>query len=153
MKMIEGQLDGTNLRFAIVASRFNDLVTSKLIEGALDILLRQGVKDADISIIKVPGAFEIPAVALRVLNSGLYDAVLCLGAVVRGDTPHFNYVAAEVSKGIAQLSLQFKTPVVYGIVTADTMDQALDRAGGKAGNRGSDAARTAIEMACLLKKL
>ena len=153
MKMIEGQLDGTNLRFAVIASRFNDIVTSKLIEGALDILLRQGVKDADISIIKVPGAFEIPSVALRVLNSGLYDAVMCLGAVIRGDTPHFNYVAAEVSKGIAQLSLQFKTPVIYGVVTADTMDQALDRAGGKAGNRGADAARTAIEMACLLKKL
>jgi 6,7-dimethyl-8-ribityllumazine synthase len=150
MRIIEGNLNGEKLRICIVASRFNDMITSKLVNGAVDTLIRHGVKDDAITVIKVPGSFEIPQVAQKVLAAGGYNAVICLGAVVRGDTPHFNYVAAEVSKGISVLSLQYKTPVVYGIVTADTFDQAIDRAGGKAGNRGSDAAATALEMANLL---
>lgn len=153
MRIIEGNLNGEKLKICIVASRFNDLITSKLVSGAVDTLIRHGVKDEAITLIKVPGSFEIPQVAQKVLAAGGYNAVICLGAVVRGDTPHFNYVAAEVSKGISVLSLQYKTPVIFGIVTADTFDQAFDRAGGKAGNRGADAAVTALEMASLASKI
>ena len=152
MRVIEGTLNGENLKICLIASRFNDVITSKLVSGAVDTLVRHGVRDDAITVIKVPGSFEIPAIAQKVLAAGGYHAVICLGAVIRGDTPHFNYVAAEVSKGISMLSLQYKTPIVYGIITADTFDQAIDRAGGKAGNRGSDAAATALELANLTSK-
>ena len=153
MKTIEGQWNGENIKVCLIASRFNNLITSKLVEGAEDTLKRHGVKDDNITLIRVPGAFEIPFAAKKILESKQYNAVICLGAVIRGETPHFNYVAAEVSKGIGQLSLSFPTPIVYGIITADTFDQAFDRAGGKAGNRGTDAAMTALEMANLLPKI
>lgn len=149
MKIIEGKLNGTGLKIAIIASRFNDLITAKLIEGAQDMLVRHGVIDDEITIYKVPGAFEIPQAAKQVVKKGGINAVICLGAVIRGETPHFNYVSAEVTKGIALVSMETNLPVVYGIITADNFDQAFDRAGGKAGNKGADAAQTAMEMASL----
>ncbi len=153
MRVIEGNLNGENLKICLIAARFNDLITSKLVSGATDVLVRHGVRDENITLVKVPGSFEIPQVCQKILAAGGNHAVICLGAVIRGDTPHFNYVASEVSKGISVLSLQYKTPVIYGIITADTFDQAFDRAGGKAGNRGADAAVTALEMASLASKL
>jgi len=153
MRVIEGSLNGENLKICLIAARFNDLITSKLVTGAVDTLVRHGVKDENITLVKVPGSFEIPQVCQKMLAAGGHHAVICLGAVIRGDTPHFNYVAGEVSKGISVLSLQYKTPVIYGIITADTFDQAFDRAGGKAGNRGADAAVTALEMASLASKI
>ena len=152
-KLYEGMLVGKGLKFAIVASRFNEFITRKLLEGAQDALQRHGVADADIDIAWVPGAFEIPVVAKRLAATGKYNAVICLGAVIRGATPHFEYVANEVTKGIAQVGLEFKMPVTYGIVTADSLEQAIERAGTKAGNRGFDAATNAIEMANLLKNI
>jgi 6,7-dimethyl-8-ribityllumazine synthase len=153
MRTIEGHWNGEGLKICIIASRFNSLITTNLVAGAEDTLKRHNVKDENITLVKVPGSFEIPFTARKILESKKYDAVICLGAVIRGETPHFNYVSAEVSKGIGQLSLTYPTPLVFGIITADTFDQAFDRAGGKAGNKGADAAMTALEMASLMQKL
>jgi 6,7-dimethyl-8-ribityllumazine synthase len=152
-KEIAGKLDGSGLKFGIVISRFNSLLTSKLLEGALDCLKRHQADEATIKVVWVPGAFEIPYAASKLANSKKYDAVICLGAVVRGDTPHFEYIANETSKGIAKLALQTGLPVIYGIITADTLEQAIERAGTKAGNKGWDAALTGIEMANLYREL
>jgi 6,7-dimethyl-8-ribityllumazine synthase len=149
----EGQLVGTGLRFGLVVSRFNEFISRKLLEGARDALGRHGVAEEDIAVAWVPGAFEIPLVARRIAESGQYDAVICLGAVIRGSTPHFDYIAAEVAKGIAQVGLQTGVPVLFGVLTTDTIEQAIERAGAKAGNKGFDAALGAIEMADLLRKL
>ena len=149
----EGNLIAEGLRFAIVASRFNDMITRRLLSGALDSLARHGAEEDEIDVAWVPGAFEIPLVAQRLAESGRYDAVICVAAIIRGATPHFEYVAAEASKGIAKVSMDTGVPVIYGVVTADSIEQAVERAGTKAGNRGSDAARSAIEMANLLKSM
>jgi len=151
MKTINGQLNSEGKKFAIVVSRFNEFITNKLISGAVDILKRHGTNEEDITTIWVPGAFEIPAVAKKTSDSNKYDAIICLGCVIRGATPHFDYVSAEVSKGIATVGLSSKIPVTFGVLTTDSIEQAIERAGTKAGNKGSDAARTAIEMANLLK--
>ena len=153
MKVTEGKLVGTGLNIAIVASRFNDLVTSKLIDGACDTLNRHDVSRSSIDIYWVPGAFELPLIAEEVVLTGKYDAVIALGAVIRGDTPHFDYVAAEASKGLAAVGLKHRVPVLFGVLTCDTLEQALIRAGSKAGNKGSDCALGAIEMANLLKNV
>ncbi len=152
VKEIEGKLTGAGKKIGIVASRFNSFITERLIEGALDGLLRHEVEDKDISIVRVPGAFEIPLVAKKMASSEKYDAVICLGAVIRGSTPHFDYICAEVSKGIASASLELGFPIVYGVITADTIEQAVERAGTKMGNKGFDAAMTALEVADLVKK-
>jgi 6,7-dimethyl-8-ribityllumazine synthase len=149
----EGMLLGESLRFGIVISRFNDFITGKMLEGAQDTLLRHGVNEEDIEVTWVPGAFEIPLVAQKLANTKRYDAVICLGAVIRGGTPHFEYVAAEVTKGVAQVGLNTGLPIIYGVITADTLEQAIERAGTKQGNEGSKAALTAIEMANLLKSI
>ena len=151
-KMYEGKLLGDNQKFAIIVSRFNEFITNKLLSGCLDTLTRHNVDSDNIEIAWVPGAFEMPLVAQKMTQRG-YDAVICLGAVIRGATPHFEYVSAEVTKGIAQVGLSSGTPVVYGVITADTIEQAIERAGTKAGNKGADAALTAIEMVNLLKQL
>ena len=151
--MLEGQLTAQGLRFAIVVSRFNSLVTQRLLDGALDALRRHGADDDAITVVYVPGSFEIPLAAKRLAQSGAFDAVICLGCIIRGDTPHFEYVASEAAKGIAQVMLETGVPVVFGVVTADNLEQALERAGAKAGNRGFDAAMTAMEMANLLQKI
>lgn len=153
MKIIEGELQAKGLKFAIVLSRFNEFITSKLLEGAKDALLRHGAKDEDIEVVKVPGSFEIPMVAKKMALKGIFNAVICLGTVIRGATPHFEYIAAEVSKGIAMASMETGVPVVFGVLTCDTIEQAVERAGTKSGNKGWDAAMTAIEMAQLLKKI
>ena len=153
VKILEGQLIGKGKRFGIVVSRFNDFITEKLLGGAMDALLRTGVKESDIQVIKVPGAFEIPLAAQKVLQAGHYDAVICLGAVIRGSTPHFDYVCAEVSKGIAQVSLESGIPVIFGVVTTDSVEQAIERAGTKSGNKGWSAAMSAVEMANLMGTL
>lgn len=150
-KIIEAKLNAEGKKFALVVSRFNDFITDKLLSGAVDALKRSGADDDDIDVIKVPGAFEIPLVAKKAAERGRYAAVICLGAVIRGATPHFDYVSAEVSKGIAMVSLETRTPVIFGIVTTDTIEQAIERAGTKAGNRGWDAAINAIEMANLME--
>ena len=150
-KNFEGLLLGKGLKFGVVVSRFNDFITTKLLEGAQDALVRHGVRQEDIDIARVPGAFEIPLVAQRLAQTKRYDAIICLGAVIRGGTPHFEYIAAEVSKGIAKVGLDTGLPVTFGIITADTLEQAIERAGTKAGNKGFDAAVDAIEMASLLK--
>ncbi|MDP2919225.1 MAG: 6,7-dimethyl-8-ribityllumazine synthase [Dehalococcoidia bacterium] len=150
-KLFEGMLVGKGLKFAIVAARFNEFITRKLLEGAQDALQRHGVEPADIDVAWVPGSFEIPVVAKKLAETKKYDAIICLGAVIRGATPHFEYVSAEVSKGIARVGLDYQMPVMYGIVTADSLEQAIERAGTKQGNRGFDAATNAIEMANLLK--
>jgi 6,7-dimethyl-8-ribityllumazine synthase len=149
----EGKLLGEGLRFGIVASRFNELIVSRLLSGALDALQRHGVAAEAIETAWVPGGFELPLVAKKMAESGKYDAVICLGAIIRGATPHFEYVAAEASKGIAQVSLATGLPVIYGVITADSIEQAVERAGTKAGNRGVDAAVSAIEMANLMRAL
>ena len=149
--IIEAPLSAEKKRFAIIASRFNDFITERLIGGAMDALTRSGAKDGDVDIIKVPGAFEIPLIASKLVDKGGYDAVLCLGAVIRGATPHFDYVSAEVSKGVAQVGLEAKIPVIFGVLTVDTIEQAVERAGTKAGNKGWDAAIAAIEMANLVQ--
>lgn len=146
MKEIKANLIGKGKRFAIIASRFNELISQRLIDGAVDCLKRHGVVDADIEVIWTPGSYEIPFVANRLIDKG-YNALICLGAVIRGDTPHFDYIAAEVAKGIAQLNLKGKVPVSFGVITADNMDQAINRAGAKEGNKGWDAALSALEMA------
>lgn len=150
---IVGQLLVAGQRFAIVASRFNEFITNKLVSGAIDALLRHGTKDDDITEVWVPGSWEIPVTAKALASSGRYDAVLCLGCVMRGDTPHFEYIAAEAAKGIAQISLETGVPVIFGVLTTDSLEQAIERAGTKAGNKGADAAVTAIEMANLLPQL
>lgn len=150
-KTFEGMLQGKGLKIGLVISRFNEFITGKLLDGAKDAIKRHGVNDIDIDIAWVPGAFEIPLVAKKLTETKRYDAIICLGAVIRGATPHFEYVAAEVSKGIAKVGLDSGIPVTYGIVTADNLEQAIERAGTKAGNRGFDAATDAIEMANLLK--
>ena len=152
-KCFEGMLLGKGLRFGLVISRFNEFITKKLIEGAQDALLRHGVSEADIDAVWVPGSFEIPLAAKKLAQSKNYDAVICLGAVVRGGTPHFEYIATQVTKGIAEVSLETGLPVIYGVITADTLEQAIERAGTKMGNAGFEAAEKAIEMANLLKSL
>ncbi len=153
MKLIEGKLWAEGFRFGIVVSRFNSFITERLLEGALDCLKRHGCRDEDIEIVWVPGSFEIPLIAKKMAKRSNYNAVIALGAVIRGETPHFDYVAAEVSKGIAAVSLETEKPVVFGVLTTDTVEQAIDRAGTKAGNKGWEAALTAIEMVNLLKEM
>jgi len=152
-KVIEGELLARDLRFAFVAARFNDFVVEPLIRGALDALKRHGSSDKQIEIVRVPGAFDIPIVARKLALSRRYDAVIALGAVVRGQTPHFDYVAGECASGLARIALESGVPIAFGVLTTDTMEQAVDRAGGKAGNKGADAALAAIEMANLLRRL
>ncbi len=150
---IEGKLDAKGLKTAVIASRFNDFVTAKLIEGAVDCLLRHGSVEKDVTVIRVPGSFELPLAAKRAAASGKFSAVICLGALIRGQTPHFDYIAAEVTKGVAQVSLDTGVPVTFGVITADTLEQAVDRAGAKAGNKGFEAALGALEMADLLRQI
>ena len=152
-KNFEGQLLGKGLKIGMVVSRFNDFITSKLVEGAQDALIRHGVRAEDIDIARVPGAFEIPLIAQKLAQTKKYDAIVCLGAVIRGGTPHFEYVSAEVSKGIAKVGLDTGLPVTFGVLTTDTLEQAIDRAGTKQGNKGFEAAVDAIEMASLLKSI
>mgnify|MGYP001814944702 FL=1 len=149
--IIEAGLVAKGKRFGIIASRFNDFITDRLVGGAIDALTRSGAEDADIDLVKVPGAFEIPMVALRMAKSNKYHAIVCLGAVIRGATPHFDYVCAEASKGIAQVGMETQVPVIFGIVTTDSIEQAIERAGTKAGNKGWSAAVSAIEMANLME--
>jgi len=149
-KILEAGLVAEGKKFAIIASRFNDFITDRLVSGAVDALTRSGAKDKDIHIVKVPGAFEIPLVAKQMAEKKKYHAVICLGAVIRGATPHFDYVSAEVSKGIAMIGLEAKIPVIFGIITTDTIEQAIERAGTKAGNKGWNAAISAVEMANLM---
>jgi 6,7-dimethyl-8-ribityllumazine synthase len=153
MKIIEGELQAKGLKFAVIVSRFNDFITSKLLEGAIDALRRHGADEKDIDVVKVPGSFEIPLIARKLAAKGIYNAVICLGTVIRGATPHFEYVSAEVSKGIAMASMETGVPIAFGIITSDTIEQAVERAGTKSGNKGWDAAITAIEMAQVIKKL
>ena len=153
MKTLEGQLKADNLKFGIIVGRFNEFISSKLLSGSIDCLVRHGADNDNITVAWVPGAFEIPLVAKKMAGTGKYDAIICLGAVIRGATPHFDYVCAEVSKGIASVSLQFETPVSFGVLTTENIEQAVERAGTKAGNKGVDAAMAAIEMADLLKNI
>lgn len=153
MKIFEGELQAKGLKFGIVMSRFNEFITTKLLDGAIDALVRHGAREDDIDIAKVPGSFEIPLIARKMALKGTYNAIICLGTIIRGATPHFEYIAAEVSKGIASASLETGVPIVFGIITSDTIEQAVERAGTKSGNKGWDAGVTAIEMAQLQKKL
>ena len=153
MQEVKGNLIAKGLKFGIVTSRFNEFVSSKLLGGAEDTLVRHGVDEKDISLIWVPGSFEIPPVALRLARSKKYDAIICLGTVIRGDTPHFDYISGEVAKGIAHVALSENVPCIFGIITADTLEQAIERAGTKSGNKGRDAALSAIEMANIYKKI
>ncbi|MCR5717447.1 MAG: 6,7-dimethyl-8-ribityllumazine synthase [Oscillospiraceae bacterium] len=152
MKVLEGQYQGKGLRFAIVAARFNEFIVSKLVGGAEDCLRRHGVSDDDITLAWVPGAFEIPLIAKKLAKSGKYDAVICVGAVIRGSTSHYDYVCAEVSKGIAAVSLETEIPVMFGVLTTDTIEQAIERAGTKAGNKGYDCAMGAMELCSLMRE-
>ena len=152
-KVIEGKLLAKGMRFGIAASRFNDFICGRLIEGAVDALTRAGADEKDIAIYKVPGAFELPLIAKKLAKSARFDAVICLGAVIRGATPHFEYISAEVSKGIANVGLDTEVPVAFGVLTTDTIEQAIERAGMKSGNKGWDAAMSAIEMVDLFRKL
>jgi 6,7-dimethyl-8-ribityllumazine synthase len=150
---IEGNLNAAGLKFGIVVSRFNDFITSHLVDGAVDAIVRHGASEDDIDVFKVPGAFEIPPVAKKLCAQNKYDAVICLGAVIRGATPHFNFVASEASKGVGSVGLEANIPVLYGILTTDTIEQAIERAGTKSGNKGWETAMSAVEMANLFKKL
>jgi 6,7-dimethyl-8-ribityllumazine synthase len=150
-KIIEGNLLAKGRKFALVVSRFNDFITDRLVGGAMDALLRSGADDGDIDIVKVPGSFEVPMIAKKIATKGKYDAIICLGAVIRGATPHFDYVSAEVSKGIALVGMETGVPVIFGIITADTIEQAIERAGTKAGNKGWSAAMSAVEMVNLIE--
>ena len=152
-KIVEGKLNASGMKIAMVVARFNDFITEKLMNGAIDALTRCGADQNDLVVLKVPGAFEIPLVAKKVASSGAYDGVICLGAVIRGSTPHFDYVAAEVSKGVAQTSLETGTVVSFGVITTDTIEQAIERAGTKAGNKGWSAAMSCIEMVDLLRQI
>lgn len=153
VKVYEGHLISENIKYGIVAGRFNEFIVSKLVSGALDALKRHGAADEDVEIAWVPGAFEIPLAAQKMAESGKYDAVITLGAVIRGSTPHFDYVAGEVTKGVAAIGLKTGVPIVFGVLTTDSIEQAIERAGTKAGNKGWEAAATAIEMANLFKQL
>ncbi|MCT4603906.1 MAG: 6,7-dimethyl-8-ribityllumazine synthase [Marinifilum sp.] len=153
MNTIEGKLIAEGLKFGIVAGRFNEFIGSKLLGGAMDAIKRHGASETDVDLAWVPGAFEIPLVAKKMVKSGKYDAVICLGAVIKGSTPHFDYVSNEVTKGVASVSLDSEVPVIFGVLTTDTIEQAIERAGTKAGNKGYEAAVSAIEMANLLKQL
>ena len=153
MKTYEGQLVAGNEKFCIILSRFNDFIGAKLLSGAIDELVRHGVSDENIDVVKVPGAFEIPLTAQKFAKSGRYNAIITLGAVIKGSTSHYDYVCAEVSKGVAQVSLQMGIPVIFGVLTTDNIEQAIERAGTKAGNKGSDAAKAAIEMANLCREV
>jgi 6,7-dimethyl-8-ribityllumazine synthase len=150
---LEGKLQAEGLRFGIVVGRFNGFIAERLLEGAMDALLRHGASDADITVARVPGSFEIPLIAQKMADSARYDAVICLGAIIRGSTPHFDYVSAEATKGIAQAGLKSGVPVIFGVLTTDSIEQAVERAGTKAGNKGFDAAMTAIETANLCKEI
>jgi 6,7-dimethyl-8-ribityllumazine synthase len=152
-RVIEGKLDAAGLKIGVVVGRFNDFIVSKLLEGALDCLRRHGGADDAVTIVKTPGSFEIPLAAKTLAQSGDYDAVICLGAVIRGSTPHFDYIAAEVAKGVAHATMETETPIAFGVLTTDTIEQAVERAGTKSGNKGFDAALTAIEMANVVKQL
>ena len=152
-KVIQGELVAKGLKFGIVAARFNDFITGRLVDGAIDGLQRHGASESDIEVIKVPGAYEIPLVAQALARSKKYHAVICLGAVIRGATPHFEYVSAEVSKGVAAVSMETGLPVIFGVLTTDTIEQAIERAGTKSGNKGWDAALSAIEMANLMRQI
>lgn len=151
VKTIEGKLTVQNEKFCIIVSRFNEFISSKLLSGAIDELVRHGVNDENITVVWSPGAFEIPVLAKKIAKSGSYDAIIALGAVIRGSTPHFEYVSSEISKGIANVSLDTGVPVIFGVLTTENIEQAIERAGTKAGNKGSDAAKAAIEMANLVK--
>jgi 6,7-dimethyl-8-ribityllumazine synthase len=153
MRTIEGKLDAAGLKFGIVVARFNEFISGKLLAGCLDGLHRHGAEEGNIDLVWSPGSFEIPLLAQKMATSGKYDAVICLGAVIRGSTPHFDYVAAEVSKGVAHVGLESGIPVIFGVLTTDNIEQAIERAGTKSGNKGFDAAMTAIEMANVLKQL
>jgi len=153
LKVVEGKFRAEGFRFAVVVSRFNDFVSAKLLEGAVDALLRHGASQDDLTVVKVPGAFEIPLIAGKLAKSGKYDAVICTGAVIRGGTPHFDYVAAEVSKGIASVGLESGIPVTFGVLTTDNLEQAIERSGSKAGNKGSEAAMAAIEIVNVFKQI
>ena len=153
MRTFEGKFNGKNVRIAIVAGRFNEFITSKLVGGALDVLKRNDVSEENIDIAWVPGAFEIPLIAKKLANTQKYDAIITLGAVIKGSTPHFDYVCAEVSKGVAQISLQSELPVIFGVLTTNNIEEAIERAGTKAGNKGADAAFSAIEMINLIKEI
>src|SRR5512139_1237947 len=152
-RVTQGDLTAKGLKFGIVAARFNDFITSRLLDGAIDALQRHGVADGDIEVVKVPGSYEIPLAAKMLAQSKKYNVIICLGAVIRGATPHFEYVSAEVSKGVASVSLETEVPVAFGVLTTDTIEQAIERAGTKAGNKGWDAAMSAIEMVDLFRKL
>jgi 6,7-dimethyl-8-ribityllumazine synthase len=151
-KIIEGTLEAKGMRFGLLVSRFNSFIGERLVEGALDALVRHGADESMVELVRIPGAFEIPLTAKRMAASGRYDAIICLGAVIRGSTPHFDYVASEVSKGIANVGLESGIPVIFGVLTTDTIEQAIERAGTKAGNKGFDAAVSAIEMINVLRK-
>jgi 6,7-dimethyl-8-ribityllumazine synthase len=153
IRTVEGQLQAKGLRFGLVASRFNDFVVEKLISGALDYLLRHGGERDDMTLVRIPGAFEMPVVVKKMVQGGSYDAVICLGAVIRGSTPHFDYVASEVSKGLASVALESVIPIGFGILTTDTLEQAIERAGSKAGNKGAEAAQAALETVQVLQQL
>lgn len=153
MRTFEGKFNGKGIKIGIVAGRFNEFITSKLVGGAVDVLKRNDVKEEDIHIAWVPGAFEIPLIAKKMINAGKYDAIITLGAVIKGSTPHFDYVCAEVSKGVAQISLQSEIPVIFGVLTTNNIEEAIERAGTKAGNKGSEAAFGAIEMINLIKEI
>jgi len=152
MKEYTGQLIAKGFKFAIIVSRFNDFITNRLLDGAVDAIVRSGGSKSDIEVIRVPGAFEIPLVTKRAAMSKKYDAIICVGAVIRGETPHFDYVASEVTKGIAQLNLEYTLPITYGVITTDNTEQAIERAGNKVGNKGFDAAHSAIELLNLFKE-
>ena len=151
--IIEAKLDAKGLKIGIIVARFNSMITNRLLDGAMDALIRHKADEKDISIYKVPGAFEVPVFALKLAKTKKFDAIICLSSIIRGETPHFDYIAQETTKGIAEVNLKTEVPVLYGIITADTMEQAIDRAGGKSGNKGADAAMAAIEMVNLLKKI
>ncbi|VAX30229.1 6,7-dimethyl-8-ribityllumazine synthase [hydrothermal vent metagenome] len=153
MNIYEGELSGKGLKFCIITSRFNDFITGKLTEGAIDALKRHGTSEKDIDLVRVPGAFELPIIVKKLAQKGTYNAIIALGAIIRGSTPHFDYVAAEASKGIAVAGMETGVPVSFGVITSDTIEQAIERAGSKAGNKGWDAAMTALEMADLMKKI
>ncbi|MBU0684030.1 MAG: 6,7-dimethyl-8-ribityllumazine synthase [Candidatus Omnitrophota bacterium] len=153
IECVKGKMIIKNKKFGIVVSRFNEFISGKLLEGAVDTLIKHGVKESEISAIWVPGSFEVPVVAQKMAKSGKYDAIICLGAVIRGETPHFDFVAAEAAKGVAKVAMESKVPCVFGIITTDNLEQALDRAGTKSGNKGRSAAETAIEMCSLFSQI
>jgi len=153
VKEIKGKLEAKGLKFVVVVSRFNEMITGRLLDGCLDALNRLGANQDDISIVRVPGSFELPQTALKLAKTGKYDAIICLGALIRGATPHFEYLSAEVTKGIAQVALETGVAMTYGVITADTIEQAIERAGTKSGNKGFDAAMSAVELAQVFKQI